>query len=310
MKATDMEGAMNTLFAPESGNGKLKAIDQFFTKPEIARLCWVSLLPVLRKLTGKTIGQLHFIEPSAGDGSFYDLLPEGRDRRMGIDIAPLRGEFVRRDFLTWDGKPFSYPRKDTVAVGNPPFGNRGNLAVQFVNKAAAVADTIAFIVPVIFRKHFIHKQLNNGLRWVHATDLPRNSFRTLKKPDYEVNTEFQVWTRLPSNHKNRRLFAPPPIRHKDFDMWQYNNTRAMEKVFEMPFEFAVPCQGWQDYGRRETDPRKCEKQKQWMLFKPHDPTTAKRLYSFDYADLALKNTTSVPGFRKGDVVQEYSCRYD
>lgn len=300
----------SNVFANNRVDAIQEKLDRFFTKPDIAGLCWMSLLPVLRKLTGKTIKELFFIEPSAGDGVFYDLLPKGQDRRMGIDIAPLRDEFVKRDFLKWDYRPFSCPGKDIVIVGNPPFGTRGDLAVQFLNKAASIADTVAFIVPVIFRKYFIHKQIVRGLRWIYSTDLPRNSFRTKKKTDYEVNTEFQIWTRLPTEYKDRRLSVPPPIAHKHFEMWQYNNTKEMLKVFENNFDFAVPCQGWQDYTRKETDPRNCEKQKQWILFNPHGRIIRERLYQIDFPALAMKNTTSIPGFRKGDIVREYSCLYD
>ena len=80
----------------------------------------------------------------------------------------------------------------------------------------------------------------------------------------------------------------------------------MLKVFENNFEFAVPCQGWQDYARRETDPRKCEKQKQWILFAPNNKDVFSRLYEMDFSNLAMKNTTIIPGFRKGDIVQEYT----
>ena len=51
-------------------------LDQFFTKPHITLSCWESLCPVLYKLTGEKINDPYFIEPSAGDGAFYDLLPE------------------------------------------------------------------------------------------------------------------------------------------------------------------------------------------------------------------------------------------
>ncbi len=188
----------------------IQPIDQFFTKPYIASLCWRSLCPVLRKLTGKNTDELFFIEPSAGDGAFYRFLPQGDMHRVGVDIAPRCEEFIRRDFLTWDYRPFHYRRPDIVVVGNPPFGKRGALAVKFFQKAAEIADTIAFIVPVIFRKFFVHKQLPPNFRWVYATDLPRLAFRTDKKDEYEVNTEFQVWTRLSSTHKDSRLFTPPP----------------------------------------------------------------------------------------------------
>ena len=285
-------------------------LDQFFTKPDIAHWCWIRLLPVLHKLTGTKIKELFFIEPSAGDGVFYDLLPKGYNRKIGLDVAPLRKEFIQQDFLTWNAQARLYPKKDTIIVGNPPFGTRGDLAVKFFNKATTIADTIAFIVPVIFRKYFIHKQLHQDLRCVYSKNLARNAFRTAKKPDYNVNTVFQIWTRLASNHKDLRLFSPPPTSHQDFDMWQYNNTPEMLKVFKYHFDFAVPCQGWQDYTRKETNPQKCEKNKQWILFNPHTKSVRTRLYKMDFESLAMKSTTSIPGFRKGDIVQGYSYLYD
>ena len=288
----------------------MHGLDQFYTKPYVASLCWRSLCPVINKLTGKGIKDLYFIEPSVGDGAFYDLLP--KNNRCGVDISPRRKEFVGRDFLTWSYRPFFHKKRNIIVIGNPPFGKRGDLAVKFLNRASTIADTIAFIVPVIFRKHFIHKLIDPSLKWIYSTDLPRSSFWTEQKDTYEVNTEFQIWTRLDSIHKDRRLFAPPPITHKDFDMFQYNNTEGALKVFNKKFDFAVPSQGWQDYSRRETDASKCEKHKQWILFKIGDNKMVfGRLHKeIDYEALAMKNTTSIPGFRKGDVVQEYTYLYE
>ncbi|MGI9298706.1 MAG: hypothetical protein ACR2QC_12535 [Gammaproteobacteria bacterium] len=284
-------------------------LDQFFTRPEIARRCWKYLLPALRELTGRRAEELCFIEPGAGDGVFYDLFPAAA-KRIGLDIAPRRDAFLARDFLEWRYRP-KVPRRDVVVVGNPPFGTRGKTAAAFFNRAAEMADTVAFIVPVIFRKYFIHKQLHSDFRWIYQSALPRDSFRTDAKKIYAVNTEFQVWTRIPTARENLRLFSPPPISHRDFIMHQYNNTTDALRVFGEPFDFAVPSQGWQDYARRETDPAKCEKNKQWMLFKPRDRRVYERLYrGMDYAVLAQKNTTSIPGFRKGDIVREYALRYE
>ena len=47
-----------------------------------------------------------------------------------------------------------------------------------------------------------------------------------------------------------------------------------------------------------------------MLFKPTNELVYGRLYDeIDYENLALKNTTTTPGFRKGDLVQEYTHLY-
>ena len=281
-------------------------MDQFYTQRQVAAECWNKLVPILRDLGFDE--RVTFIEPSAGDGSFYDLLPPGQ--RAGFDIDPRHPEIVERDFLCGHDGLLKTPDSNSVVVGNPPFGKRGKLAVAFFCKAAQEADTIAFILPVIFRKHFIHKQLPSDFRWIYSMPLPRSSFRTIEGKDHSVNTEFQIWTRRDSNHSNLRLVTPPPIRHNDFVMWQYNNTSQALKVFEKPFDFAVPCQGWQNYSRRETIADNCEKHKQWMLIKANNNTAFTRLYDeIDYESLALRNTTSTPGFRKGDLVAEYISRY-
>ena len=303
---SDMQ--IKNVSSPITGSD-MQQLDQFFTKPYVALLCWDSLCPILLNLTGKNIRDLYFIEPSAGDGVFFDLLPFGQ--RIGIDIEPKRNEFIGVDFLSWNPSLFTYKRSNTVIIGNPPFGKRGKMAVAFFNKASQIADTIAFILPVIFRKYFIHKMLPKNWRWIYSTSLPRQAFWTDKKRNFEINTEFQIWTRLRSPHKNLRLFSSPPLHHTDFEFWQYNNTTQALSVFEKNFDFAVPSQGWQDYSRREIDSDKCEKTKQWMLFKPRSDIVYDRLHNeIDYEELAFKSTTSIPGFRKGDLVQEYICRYE
>jgi len=283
-------------------------LDQFFTKPATASRCWQSLVPILQQLAGKNADECFYVEPSAGDGAFYDLLPQ--ERRIGIDIAPRRADFVRCDFLEWQPSlPPNVLAADVVAIGNPPFGHRGDLAKRFIIKAAMFADTMAFIVPVIFRRYHMHRRLPAGLRLVHAEPLPRNAFETPNGKTRLIGAEFQIWTRF-DGMPDRRLFARPPTAHRDFKMWQYNNTRASLKVFANDFAFAVPCQGWQDYNRRETLADSCEKHKQWILFKPANPAAHRRLHDgLDYAALSQQNATTTPGFRKHDIVREYTRLY-
>ncbi len=281
-------------------------MDQFYTDAEVARDCLDELRNILPDLGLNS--DITFIEPSAGDGVFYELLPAGH--RIGFDIEPRHPEIIRRDYLTERSVPRVFSADSTVVVGNPPFGKRGRLAVQFFTRAAEEACTIGFIVPVIFRKYFIHRQLPEGFRWIHRARLRRPAFRTPDGRPYDVNAEFQVWTRIPSRHADMRLHTPPPIRHRDFLLWQYNNTREALKVFGNDFDFAVPCQGWQDYSRRPASPDECEKHKQWMLLKARNQTVLRRLREqIDYGALAIENTTTTPGFRKGDLVAEYTALF-
>ena len=180
--------------------------DQFYTKSYIAEACFTYFLQEAEQAK-MLVDSLFYIEPSAGEGSFYDLLPA--DRRTGIDIAPQHPGIIKGDFLTWTYRPFFYRRQETVAIGNPPFGKRSSLAIEFFNRAAEVADTIAFILPVTFRKYRIHKVLNGEFAWIASYPLEREAFYTEKQENYSVNTEFQIWTRLPFAGKDMRLSAPP-----------------------------------------------------------------------------------------------------
>ena len=183
--------------------------DQFFTRPEVAALCWKYATAIVPALTGKSPQELAFIEPAAGYGAFYELLPVSR--RLGLDIQPRHPRVIEHDFLT-----FAHPTapSETVIIGNPPFGKRGRMALKFFHRAASLADTIAFILPPIFRKYSIHKRLPCGWRWIGEMSLPEKAF-WIENPvrSYDVRAVFQLWTRLPSSHPDRRLFSPPPTSH-------------------------------------------------------------------------------------------------
>ncbi len=276
-------------------------LDQFYTKAEVASACWEHFTETLPTLN-RSRSDLFFVEPSAGTGAFYRLLPSGK--RLGLDLAPKCSDVKSQDFLEVTDLPFS-PR-DTAIIGNPPFGKRGKLAIAFFNHAAALADLVAFIVPVNFRKFIVHKQLNASMRFISKLPLPRDAFHLDTGKPYSVNTEFQIWTRLASTHHDMRQYKRLPIYHQDFQIWQYNNTRDALKVFQNAFDFAVPCQGWQDYSRRETDEKRCERNKQWILVKAKNAIVLRRLMEIDYEHLAQECATAVPGFRKGDLVKAYN----
>ncbi|RKU36526.1 hypothetical protein C6496_12830 [Candidatus Poribacteria bacterium] len=277
------------------------SLDQFYTKPEVATACWKHFTDTLSTLN-RSPSDLFFIEPAAGTGAFYKLLPQ--QRRFGIDLLPKCHDVERKNFFAVTN--FPVVPKDTAVIGNPPFGKRGKLAIAFFNHAAALADLVAFIVPVNFRKFIVHKQLSTSMRFISRLPLPRDAFHLDTGKPYSVNTEFQIWTRLASTHTDMRQYERLPIYHQDFQIWQYNNTRNALKVFQNAFDFAVPCQGWQDYSRRETDEKQCERNKQWILVKAKNAIVLRRLMEIDYEHLAQECATAVPGFRKGDLVKAYN----
>ena len=264
--------------------------DAYFTKPDIAVRCIKTL--------DKLIGTNHtYLEPSAGSGSFVRPI---LDRQVvAVDILPQANFILQQDFL------LSGLTADVV-IGNPPFGKRSKLAVEFVNRAASFANYIAFILPVQFRKYGTQKLLHPSLSLIHDELLPADSFLFEGKP-YSVRCCFQVWSTRPSL-TDLRLKAPLPTSHPDFQMWLYNNVPAAVSVFDNDFDFAVPRQGYQDYTLRACLDE-CVLSKQWLLFKASNTTVLHRLLNLDFQALSLLNT-STPGFGKADVVALYSSIYD
>ena len=277
-------------------------LDQFYTKENIAKMCWEHLL---HEMNININDDITFLEPSAGKGVFLNLMPERK--RFGFDIEPKHDDIEKRNFF--DIVAIDDPNTNVV-VGNPPFGKRAKLAVSFFNHAASIASTVAFIVPIIFQKFAIHKKLDSRMKFVSRLPLPKDAFELDNGKSYAVNTEFQVWTRMYCEHEDMREYTPPPIVHKDFQMWQYNNTPAALNAFENDFDFAIPCQGWQDYTRKETSSESCEKHKQWILLKTNDSVVLSQLMLINYDDLAQRCGTAVPGFRKSDLVNEYKSKYE
>lgn len=167
-------------------------LDQFFTTERVARDCYKEMLAFLES-KGESVSDFHFVEPSAGSGAFYDLMPS--KKRTGVDVLPIRNDFVRSDFLTW--KPRRVAGRRHLVVGNPPFGYRAWLALAFVNHAAKFADYIGMILPMAFQsdgkgspKHRVE-----GMALQSSRTLPPDSFVDAIGRPVKVNALWQIWAK-------------------------------------------------------------------------------------------------------------------
>lgn len=171
-------------------------LDQFFTKPEVANWCYDRYLTALIK-DGAQIDDLTFVEPSVGDGAFYDLLPT--DRRVGIDIDPKRKTFIDADFLSWEP---AERRKPIAIIGNPPFGYRAWLALAFINHAAKFSEYVGFILPMAFQSDGkgSPKFRVNGMKLISTEFLPEGSFNYPDGSTAKINALWQVWKKGENTH--------------------------------------------------------------------------------------------------------------
>lgn len=174
---------------PEWVRGREISLDQFNTMPKVAEYCWNSFQKILKK-EKVTLSNYNIIEPSAGTGSFYDLLPE--NNRIGVDVEKYRDEFFQSDFLTWEPEIGDKP---CLAIGNPPFGYRGWLALAFLNRAAEYCDYVGFILPMSFQSDGKGSPKNRvkGMKLIHSERLPSDLFVMPDGEVKQVNTLWQVW---------------------------------------------------------------------------------------------------------------------
>ena len=165
-----------------------KEKDQFFTDPVTAVTCFTAVHDVLES-HDVDLSEYTFIEPSAGDGSFFNLLPPAR--RIGIDIEPRHSEVISHDFLTWEPPPGKY-----ICIGNPPFGLRGHLALQFIQQAAKYCDYVCFVLPQLFNSNGKGscKSRLKSLGLLYSMPI-NNDFHYPDGTAVSVNSVFQIWSR-------------------------------------------------------------------------------------------------------------------
>lgn len=175
-------------------NKKLPA-DSYFTNHETAVKCFDEFLKVLCKEDIKLDSYI-FLEPSAGDGCFLDILP--KDKRIGIDISGRRGDIIKADFLKW--KPNT--TKKYLTIGNPPFGVRGAIALAFLNRSLLFSDYVGFILPMSFHsngKGSNMKRVSGGYLIFSKIFEKEKFYSPDNNKEIKVNTLFQVWKKGSGN---------------------------------------------------------------------------------------------------------------
>lgn len=83
-----------------------------------------------------------FVEPSAGSGSFLYAAEEENIKIQGYDIHPMHDDIILNDFLLND-----LDLSGKVVIGNPPYGVRSRLALQFIDRAFSLgAEYVGFLL--------------------------------------------------------------------------------------------------------------------------------------------------------------------
>ena len=225
-----------------------------------------------------------FIEPSCGMGAFLDLMPSNK---IGIDII------FGTDFFEWD-----FPKGRNIVIGNPPFGRKGKLAMQFLNRCSRHCEVVAMILPSIFSKYTFINRVHPMMHLTYETTVTE-----FDRPDKigegpKVNCVFQIW------EKSTEL-RPKIVRHTscdDFDMTHrhYSRTSPDERERLKSYDFAI--------SQIEGKIRNCEDVTAGSVYFIKDNTPDKSVRSVmervDFSDLS-KHHVGPTSLTKADIVEGY-----
>jgi hypothetical protein len=181
--------------------------DQFYTKESVAKICICELLkiPNIKKYT--------WIEPSAGNGSFFNNVPL-KIKKIGIDIDPKSPEIIKQDFLS-----FHPSSKKNIVFGNPPFGRQSSLAKKFIKHACKFSQIIAFILPLSFLKPSMTSAFPQNFHLILTQHLKKNSFE-LNGNSYDVPCIFQIWEKKDFERPKEKKIKEEGFKYvtSDFDI--------------------------------------------------------------------------------------------
>lgn len=175
-------------------NGQKDILDRFYTSPEIVQQC-LTLLDFSKYDC--------IIEPSAGTGNFVKQFPLNI-KSFSYDISPEDENIEKVDWFKVDKNIFNNYHSILVC-GNPPFGQQNTLAIEFFNESAKFCNTIAFILPLSFKKDSIQNRLDLNFHLVNELILNNCEFLLKDEEAIKVPCVFQVWQRQKTERKKHRL---------------------------------------------------------------------------------------------------------
>lgn len=264
------------------------ALEQYYTADALARQCVDFLI--------NNVGLSKFdviLEPSAGAGAFYNLLPP--EKRIGIDLEPKCDGVKKMDFFEW--KPARQARC-ILTVGNPPFGQRAGLAIKFILRSCEFSDCVAFILPRSFNKYTFQDRVPANFHLVASFDC--DNFVNEEGASVSVKSVFQVWQKKEFPRKKEVKAAS----HPDFQLKHCHLSRVSEKDMELvrgAYPFAIPQVGAKFLIKNSAD----VKAGSYWFVKPNAAHVREVFEKLDFGFLTGMNT-AFTSLSKKDIVRAYN----
>lgn len=264
-------------------------LDQYYTKDDAAEKYY----NVLREYVN--LNDFDFIlEPSAGMGAFFKLIPE--NKRIGLDLDPKFDGIKKQDFFDF----IAILDKRYITIGNPPFGVGSNLAVKFFNHAAKFSSIIAFILPRTFKRISIQNKLNLNFHLKFSQDLPINP--CCFEPEMMAKCCFQIWEKK-NNMREKVIY---PTETPDFTFLKYGPLdQQKQPTPPQGADFAIKAYGSNCGEIVETKLDLLRpKSFHFIVSKIQIETLKERLRKIDYS--ISENTSRQNSLGKGELINLYN----
>jgi len=283
-------------------NFSYKEKDQFFTPITTAKYCYSKFIEIIKKY-GDSEKNYTFIEPSAGNGVFLNLLP--KKRRIGFDIEPKNNEIKEQDYLDW--KPLE--NKKYIVIGNPPFGLRGQLALKFINYSSKFADYVCFILPQLFESDGkgVPRKRVDGLNLIHSEKLD-TCFESPEGENIKVECIFQVWSKYHINNKyiiDTKISKVIKI-YSLSDGGTSSTTRNKKMFYKCDMYLPSTCFGKDNmkyYKNFDTLPGK---KGYGIVFLKNKKENIKKFKEINWSNVAFLSTNSAYNIRSSQIVNQFT----
>ena len=176
-------------------------LDKYYTKSSTVNLIkeWI--------INNININNNLIIEPSAGNGSFINMIKELSNNYLFVDISPEHNEIKKLDYLELNIDNL----KNSHVIGNPPFGKQSSLAIKFIKKSCEFCDSFSFILPKSFKKDSLKKHVDKYFHLIFEHDIPDNSF-IYNNCEYNVPCVFQIWKKM--DYEREKVQVLEPLNYK------------------------------------------------------------------------------------------------
>lgn len=120
------------------------------------------------------------------------------DSKKGMFLVSRRGCRVVDDLEDLEGMRFD------IVIGNPPYGNAGNQAIQFLNRAGDFSDDIRLVLPLSVRKHSARNKIRLDFECIDDERLPDDTFPG------SISTCYQRWVRTDTPREKIKTVTSHP----------------------------------------------------------------------------------------------------